>query len=48
MTGGKYDGYQMKDIPQDYYLYIYKEKKCNWKVRQYIEKYHEELIKKGG
>ena len=46
MTGGKYDGFKMVDVPYYHLKYIFKNKKCNWKVRQYIEKYHESITKK--
>ena len=46
MRGGKYSGYLMSDIPAEYLLYVYENKKCSWDVRWYIERNYDEILKR--
>ena len=43
MQGGKYSGFKMKDIPAEYLIYVYEEKKCHWDVKRWIEANYNEL-----
>ncbi len=43
MQGGKYSGSKMEDIPADYLIYIYEEKKCRWDVKNWIRDNYEKL-----
>lgn len=39
MRSGKYKGYKYKDIPDDYFLYMYNRGLGNYRFSQYIEDY---------
>ena len=36
MPYGKYQGKKIKEVPEDYLMWLYEHGKCNWEVRSYI------------